>query len=232
MKSPKLPIMWIVLCTLSLAIHAQTNPDLEQGIKPYGSYHGGSLDQVSLSNGNLFFQAPLFSYAQRGALSYPLVLQYNNKNFSSYQVSPPPGCPHCLPQIFVVFGGAPGGRNSYGASVTVGYEGIPGLSTSRVDTGLTYFGQPIFVNLTSVKPPDGSLHELVSGDGSSLVTDGSGYRGDSYIRDSSGTKYSVNGFAEDPNGNQVSVSSPSSIWTDTLGRQIPAAPGAASPAAN
>src|SRR5262249_50943055 len=107
----------------------------------------------------------------------------------------------------------------------------PGLSTSRVDTGLTYFGQPIFVNLTSVKPPDGSLHELVSGDGSSLVTDGSGYRGDSYIRDSSGTKYSVNGFAEDPNGNQVSVSSPSSIGTDPLARQIPAARGPASPAA-
>ena len=40
------------------------------------------MDTVSMSNGNLFFQATLLSYPQRGNFSYPTVLQYNNETFS------------------------------------------------------------------------------------------------------------------------------------------------------
>ncbi len=44
----------------------QTTPDLEEGMKPYGDFHGGDIDQVSLSSGKLVLNIPLVSYPQRG----------------------------------------------------------------------------------------------------------------------------------------------------------------------
>jgi hypothetical protein len=41
-------------------------PDTEVGMKPYGSFHGGDIDQVSLSSGKLILNIPLLSYPQRG----------------------------------------------------------------------------------------------------------------------------------------------------------------------
>jgi hypothetical protein len=69
----------------SLTGLGQISPDLEQGLRPYGSYHGGDLDHISLSNGNLFFHANLFSYSQRGGeLALPIVLQYNDEYWNFY----------------------------------------------------------------------------------------------------------------------------------------------------
>lgn len=42
----------------------QSAPDVEQGIRLYGSYHVGDIDNVSLTNGNLFVHADLFTYSQ------------------------------------------------------------------------------------------------------------------------------------------------------------------------
>src|SRR5262249_21010523 len=55
-----------ITVTLASSLSAQAAPDVEQGMKPYGSYHGGDLDSISMSNGNLFFHADLFAYSQRG----------------------------------------------------------------------------------------------------------------------------------------------------------------------
>ncbi len=41
----------------AVSVIAQVSPDLEQRMKPFGSYHGGSIDQVGLSNQNLFLRA-------------------------------------------------------------------------------------------------------------------------------------------------------------------------------
>ncbi len=77
---------WMVLLAVlgsGLVCLGQIAPDQEQGTKAFGSYHGGAIDQVGLSNQNLFLRAPLLAYSQRGGeLAYPVVLQYNNKNFS------------------------------------------------------------------------------------------------------------------------------------------------------
>jgi hypothetical protein len=54
---------------------AQNDPIAEQGIKPYGAYHGGDIDVVSLVNGKLDLHAPLFSYHQRGKLHLGFTLR-------------------------------------------------------------------------------------------------------------------------------------------------------------
>ena len=61
---------------------AQDLPEFEIGLKPFGTYHGGDIDNVSITNGNLTLDIPLFSYPQRGEkLTKSLHLIYNNKGW-------------------------------------------------------------------------------------------------------------------------------------------------------
>src|SRR5690242_9259430 len=55
----------LVVC-LQKIVSAQTTPHLENGVKSFGSYDGGSFDTINLLNGNINFHLPLFSYPQRG----------------------------------------------------------------------------------------------------------------------------------------------------------------------
>src|SRR5476649_2021251 len=50
-KAGILSLFFFALCTV--AGHAQDMPDVAQGLQPYGAYHGGQLDQVSMMNGGL-----------------------------------------------------------------------------------------------------------------------------------------------------------------------------------
>src|ERR1035441_2750022 len=68
---------------------AQATPDVEQGLKPFGSYDGGNIDSVSLSNGNVNLHIPLLSYPQRGdRLPLRFFIYYNNKGYSAVPNSP------------------------------------------------------------------------------------------------------------------------------------------------
>src|SRR5437660_1020489 len=67
---------------------AQSNLNLETGLKPYGSYHGGDIDSVSMTNGNLTLHIPIASYPQRGALKADYYLIYNDKNWQVAQSAP------------------------------------------------------------------------------------------------------------------------------------------------
>ena len=58
---------------------AQDDPNFENGLKPFGSYHAGNIDHIDLSNGALNVDIPLISYPQRGGkLKLDFVLQYHN----------------------------------------------------------------------------------------------------------------------------------------------------------
>src|ERR1700694_1176094 len=46
--------------------YAQVQPNIDSGVHAFGSYHGGYVETVSLSNGNVLFRIPLVSYPQRG----------------------------------------------------------------------------------------------------------------------------------------------------------------------
>src|SRR5579863_8511594 len=51
----------------SIGSWAQTNPNLETGFKPYGSYHGNEVDTVNVMNGNPMLHIPFpQDYVQRG----------------------------------------------------------------------------------------------------------------------------------------------------------------------
>ncbi len=224
---------WMVLLVVlvsGMVCLGQVPADLEQGVKPYGSYHGGAIDQVGLNNQNLFLHASLLSYSQRGGeLVYPVVLQYNNKNFSLYT---PPCRPPAKPgqgacPFTVVFNPNPFASNSvsHGNSVTLGFEGLPHAGGPRINTGLSLNGNPIFVQPSSLVMPDGSMHQLTPTDNGTATIDGSGFGGanSAGLSDSNGTVYGVS--AEDRNGNQLTVT------TDTLGRQLPVTPAPTLPPA-
>src|SRR5262245_14476448 len=124
MRSGKLLAIVAIILLSRISLYSQAAPDLEQGLKPYGSFHGGDLDHVSLTNGNLFFLGRLFSYFERGELDYPIELQYDNKNFSFYQTCAPPPSHSC--SNTAVFGAPPDNpQQSNGSSVTLGFEGLP-----------------------------------------------------------------------------------------------------------
>jgi len=68
-----------ILVACSSAI-AQTQPNLENGFKAYGSYGGGGIDSVNLMNGNLTVQIPMpFNYSQRGDLASQMLLSFSSK---------------------------------------------------------------------------------------------------------------------------------------------------------
>ena len=62
---------------------AQTLPPTtaadQNGFQPYGSYHGGDIDAISLTNGTIKINYPMVSYPQRGQLHLSLNLQLDNE---------------------------------------------------------------------------------------------------------------------------------------------------------
>jgi len=56
----------ISLSSVGIVCLAQTNPNLENGVKPFGSYDATSIDTINLATGALSLHIPLLSYPQRG----------------------------------------------------------------------------------------------------------------------------------------------------------------------
>jgi RHS repeat-associated protein len=73
----------LIVLFLSILCVAQQNPNLAGGPNPYGSYHGGDIDSVSMVNGALILHQPVASYPQRGSLSAGYFLIANSKNWTT-----------------------------------------------------------------------------------------------------------------------------------------------------
>jgi hypothetical protein len=71
----------LIFIFASAACQAQTNPNLENGIKPFGSYDGADIDQVNLQTGGLSVRIPLFSYPQRGDQKITVALMLGSKGW-------------------------------------------------------------------------------------------------------------------------------------------------------
>ena len=75
-----------LLLTISLflagRVLAQVDPNVEDGIHPYGSYAGSPVDTVSLTSGNLTLRIPLFSVPQRGKLRATLTIGLPRNQFT------------------------------------------------------------------------------------------------------------------------------------------------------
>jgi RHS repeat-associated protein len=129
---------------------AQTQPNLENGFKPYGSYDGNNLDTVNTMNGNLMLHAPLLAdYSQRGQITPHYNLFTTVK---SWQV-------RCVPNSGVPSGQVCGWFPSGGGvtlQTSVGVTAHRTLDKFGSGTGtVTYQG--LGYTLTS---PDGATHEL------------------------------------------------------------------------
>jgi hypothetical protein len=189
---------------------AQTDPISEQGLKPFGSYHGGDIDVVSLMNGKLDLHVPVVSYPQRGGkLHMGFTLRYNNPLISVTQLCTPLPC-----QYVTLF-------------VPQGVQVLPDFKMAL--TGYVANNKDV----TLLQLVDGSTHELgiLSGTVSETL-DGTGYRYDSgsdTTTDRQGVRYTGAGTTglisqQDPNGNVITASN--SGWTDSIGRVIPKPPSA------
>jgi RHS repeat-associated protein len=228
----------------SVSAFAQTLPDEEQGLRPYGSWHGGDLDSVSLTNGGLVLHIPLATFPQRGNLDLSFSVRFSSKQWQHY-VS--------------VSGRTSGWRpaQNTGTQIVSSVDWWMQSSYSQTSdaSGTTYSWS------RSVTAPDGNTHSLggqtdIAGVGSPLYPLHSLDATSLLHLDThtlilpNGTRYAYPAMTDtlttgrtitgpyiqgmqastitDANGNQIAIGA--SGWTDTLGRQIPGySPGSGLP---
>jgi RHS repeat-associated protein len=124
---------------------AQTQPNLENGFKPYGSHDGSNLDSVNLMAGNWMLHGQLFpEILQRGALGAEYMLYSSSKNWQA-------GC---------IASSSPTGRTCYwaGGGTGVFLQRSNALTVHRtvvLSNDATY--QALGYTVIS---PDGATHQL------------------------------------------------------------------------
>jgi RHS repeat-associated protein len=213
-------LYWMVMLVAMVvgvgSARAQDDPNFESGFRAFASYHGGNIDQINLFNGGLLVDIPLISYPQKGKLKLSYTLHYQNQGDYSNEI----------------WGQTQGGtRYHYWKdwdntgrlkhSFAVNQDGYPTGkgSETRLDTNTYLLSDQVIVN--------GSGHTIAptSHDGSAWETvDATGIRGNisggllTFV-DSDGISYG--NTIQDPNGNQIALSSTTGITTDSLGRSIP-----------
>ncbi|MGH9554618.1 MAG: RHS repeat domain-containing protein [Terriglobales bacterium] len=210
---------YLLLTVISLAgstLLAQSNPTLEKGLKPYGSFSGSDIDSVSLVNGKLELQIPLAGYSQRGgSLGLTFSVRYNNPVFTGYEDD----CDIIQPcHEFWDF-------DNVGARLEANLG-------PRVDTYTEYIGSS-FVKRYEVVTVDGSSHKMGQVGSTWETLDGTAIQFNPTTRVvifPNGTRYYLDTNlwslikVEDANGNRISstlVGGGVTGWTDTLGRTIP-----------
>jgi hypothetical protein len=214
-------ILTILFASQVTVTAAQTDVNMEQGLKPYGSYMGGNLDSVSLTNGNVNLHIPLVSYPQRGGrLNLSFFIRYSNKGFHQ-----------------AALGGSAGWVwDGVGVDIARDQLWEPRNARPKYVIGTDNGNRTIFVDVNGVITPDGSAHvtgaRYASTGWSSGLLDGSGlgYRGVTSLFDNTTIPSSSCTFtswfpitSQDPNGNKITTTA--NGWVDTLGRLIPGQPG-------
>ena len=213
MKLSKAMIAVFLLIAGSISAFGQADDQtLEAGFKPYGSYHGGDLDSINLSTGNLMLHIPVVGYPQRGEISYTAQLIYNNKGWSVFSnCNSQTGA--CSPEWQWKGKGVTFNTNSEDSFVA-GQGPIAKGSTIMVYNAVT---------------SDGATHQMATKaaggvetlDGTGIWYDGTAFPNTGVSRNRRGVLANGADF-EDANGNIFG--SPSGLnMTDTVGRTLPTA---------
>ena len=155
MQSLKLQLVLAIIVVTSASAFGQTQPNLENGYKAYGSYDGSNIDTINTMNGNLMLHLPMpFSYPQRGGKMNPLnVLTISSKNWS-VQCS---GLTNCYWTL---------GRGGVGALVAeagngVGFDHSMDLSVHRTAVKVAdSFGVTYGTGAYSLSTADGASHKF------------------------------------------------------------------------
>lgn len=236
-----LSIFLIGLISSAIAL-AQNNPNEEQALKPYDSWHGGDIDSVSLTNGGLSLKIPLVNFPQRGSQDLSFFIRFSNKEWLVKPAVYNRTTGKLITPAQWILGPTPGGQVV--SSVDWWLK-----TTDVLDSGS---GQTLYDWSQTVSAPDGNNHQLggaIAGSGPAYPLrslDATGIlHPDLYtIILANGTHYSYpsadfnslgadrNGSlvgldhlgiqatsVTDANGNQITIGP--SGWTDTLGRVLP-----------
>ncbi len=232
----------VLLCVVSLLLSAiaQQSPELESGLKPFGTFQGGNIDSVSLSSGNVMVHIPLISYPQRGGmLRVNFFLRFNSKNWYPKFIDNASG------GLLRWTWGAKGEEHGIGLALDQ-----PLALKTAIHNDPTDPNDPT-VNILHAITPDGASHGMeatecsanctfdiplayesidataikatgvpeIGGSGATLI-DRSGVRHTMGTSQASGLWRAVK--MEDPNGNFITISYPqlNPLVTDALGRTI------------
>ncbi len=212
MKSISLFLLLALLVLGSVrSSFAQDPDDIQQGIKAYGTYRGGDIDSVSMTNGNLTVDIPLLSYPQRGRVNNGTRLIYNGKNYKQRTVCVAGDCTTYVDRISAI-----------SPMIATGDEGFLTLKTTTIPIN----GTKLTFQSYSLVSGDGASHQMVQLSSTTLQSvDGTGLQVSSsgsteYAIDANGSRFELAGGGaseEDTNGNQLTL-------TDTVGRSIPGPP--------
>ncbi|MBI3662082.1 MAG: RHS repeat protein, partial [Acidobacteria bacterium] len=199
----------VVVSAFLFSASAQQNANLEQGLKPYGTYQGGNLDSVSITNRNLTLHIPIVSYPQRGGkLRLNFLGIYNNKGWIIEEYNDTYGNPHLRWKWI-------------GTGVQIINDQSIGVKSTIIKVTNAQ-GDLVMVNLKDAITADGSSHQLESANSGMESVDATGilYGFGSGVIDRDGTRYGGRTNAiEDSNGNKITINTATG-WTDTLGRFI------------
>jgi RHS repeat-associated protein len=234
------PLLLLVALFACIPAFAQSNPNEEQGLKPYDSWHGGDLDSISMTNGGLVLHIPLASFPQRGNLDLSFMVRFSNKQWRKFM---PPGG-HVQPS----WQPAPNTGTQIVSSLDWWMQESASSETNSSGATTTTWSR-------SVTSPDGNTHQFATLDTMpvyplrSLDATGLLDLDTQTLILPNGTRYSYPNLADDTNtgpppgtflqgvpaatvtdanGNQVSIGA--SGWTDTIGRLIPgSSPGTGLP---
>ncbi len=207
-----------VLLLAALPAVAQQHPNTARGFSTSGSFNPGDVDSINLFNGNLVIRIPIGqAYPVNGALSYGLVLVYNN-NVWDYQQDEPGGGGGTLTQAI------PNRTSNAGLGWMVSLGRLNPPSSTDVDTTRTVY-----------MSPDGALHTFyptlhegeTAVNGVQYTRDGTYLRykeANSEIEMPDGTihHFQFDGFPDqirDRFGNQVTVAYTTNLWTISDGHR-------------
>lgn len=206
-------VFFFLLFTSNLSF-SQVDQELEIGFKPYGSYHGGDLDSINLTNNYPNVHIPLIDFPERGDISYAAIIRYMNKGWSVFS--------NCNSQTGVCsplwqFKGS----------------GVQLDSDSPDDFGAAQgpLVNPSKIMVYRAGTSDGATHLMAQNqsggvetlDGTAIWYDGTAFPDKGTARNVRGVRSFV-GALEDVNGNIFSF--PSGMnpnMTDTVGRSLPGA---------
>jgi RHS repeat-associated protein len=193
--------------------NAQNDPNAEVGLKAYGSYNIGNIDNINVGNGALDVDIPLISYPQRGGkLKLDFSLHYFNGSSSKSE--------QCYEGYCIWIPSGYGGGFAVIDTQSMNVGPPPACTLYNSGNGVTYCNYR-FVD------SDGASHLYAPTNSSSSASRSLDASGILDSIDSQGITHSNMSYAypdsrEDANGNEISYSISAGTWTDTMGRTIPA----------
>src|SRR5712692_2212262 len=149
---------------------AQSDPNVEQGIKPYADLHGGTIDSVNMTNGHLTIRSPFYSLPQRGGkLKLGFSILHDNNGFFFQTTCAPPPAHSCTYHILWK-----------GSAVKLIQDQSFRVTSQWVNSGQTDAnGNAVNVPVFSVVAPDSVTHQLlVTTAGNYESIDATGFRFD------------------------------------------------------